>query len=481
MIWAWLDWLTILALQVVGIGAAIHALLHKDEPRAALAWIAVCLAVPGVGVLLYVLFGVNRISTQARDLEQRGLKDADVLCVAQNRDIFSWPETHPFRKRTFQVLVHTSERVCNLPLERGCRIRMLQDGTQAYPRMLAAIEAAQQSVYLSTFIFKVHGIGFSFVQALQAAQQRGVRVRVLVDGVGGFYSWPPVHWVLRKRNVPCALFLNPFRNPFTTLHLNLRNHRKIMVVDGVLGFTGGINISDENYALPGRPARIRDVHFEVSGAICGQLEEVFRHDWEFTTGENLPHEYQPPQHPPGEALCRGIVSMPSMPYTKLQWILLAALNAAASHIRIMTPYFILGQDVLAALAAAAMRGVTVDIVLPLKNNLPYVKWASETQFAGLIEQGVRIYYRPGFFAHTKLLVVDDFCAYIGSANLDSRSLRLNFEFNLEIFSQTAVAELITHFESVVTESQPVNLEWLAQRPFWVNFRNAFFRLFSPYL
>lgn len=481
MLWAWLDWITIIVLQVVGVLAAVHALMHKDEPRAALAWIAVCLAVPGVGVALYVLFGVNRISTQARHLEHRGLKDADALYVTQTRDIFSWPETHSFRQRTFEVLVRTSERVCNLPLERGCRVRTLQDGTQAYPRMLAAIDAAQHSVYLSTYIFGTYGIGARFIRALQAAHHRGVRVRVLVDGVGCYYSWPPAHRVLRRLGVPCALFLSPLKNPFYTIHLNLRNHRKIMLVDGVLGFTGGINIRDANYAIPGRPAKVHDIHFEVSGPICGQLEDVFKHDWEFATGETLLRAYRAPLQAPGSALCRSIVSSPSAPYTKLQWILLAALNAATERIRIMTPYFILGQDILAAISAAALRGVTVEVVLPRKNNLPFVKWAAETQFTRLIEQGVRIYYRPGFFAHTKLLLVDDFCAYIGSANLDSRSLRLNFEFNLEVFSRSTVSELNAHFDTVLAESQPIALHWLARRPFWVNFRNAFFRLFSPYL
>jgi len=479
--WEYFDMVTATLILISGLFAAVHALMTKEESAAALGWVAVCIGIPLIGVILYLMFGINRISMLARDWETRGRWDADNTKVEENKSVFVKVVHEAFDEKTFYALVNTSNRVCDNPLLDGCRVRPLYDGSDAYPRMLETIDRAKECVYLSTYIFSPRGIGATFIRKLDAAHRRGVEVKVLIDGVGGLYSIPTANLKLKKLGVPVALFLPPFRSWYYTLHFNLRNHHKIMVVDGEVAFMGGMNISDKNYAKAGNAPEIHDIHFIVHGPVVGQIQDVFLRDWYFSTREKSRKVIYYDNTAKGQALCRGVAAGPNMKYTNLQWMLYAAINGANRNIRIMTPYFILSPDLRAALIAASLRGVMVEVILPFENNWKQVKWASESMLSGLSEYGVRLFYHYGTFFHTKILLIDDFCAYIGSANLDTRSLRLNFEFNLEVYSNSLNADLVTHFESLKLNCRPITLKWLNSRPFLIKLRNSFFRLFAPYL
>ncbi|MCP5047070.1 MAG: cardiolipin synthase, partial [bacterium] len=252
------------------------------------------------------------------------------------------------------ALVNTSNKVCDNPLLDGCHVEPLYDGSATYPRMLETINQAKQSVYLSTFIFNRKGIGEVFINTLHAAHHRGVEVKVLIDGVGGLYSVPTANRKLKKLGVPTALFLPPFRSWYYTLHFNLRNHHKILVVDGEIAFTGGMNISDENFATVNKPLKVHDVHFLVKGPVVGQIQDVFLRDWYFSTREKIRKVVYYDNTAKGLALCRGVAAGPNMKHNNLQWMLYAAVNGAKSNIRIMTPYFILSPDLRAALIAASL-------------------------------------------------------------------------------------------------------------------------------
>ena len=481
MFWLVLDWVVIVALHVLGVIAGIHALLNKRDSRSALGWMVVCVAVPGLGALAYLIFGMNRIANVARQWESRGLwhmGQTDMASVTPG-DIRQYAAG--FDAAIFDRLVLTGDRVCRRPLVPGCHIEILQDGTEAYPQMLAAIHNAKQNVYLCSYIFGSSGVGQDFINALADATARGLDVRVLIDGIGGLYCWPTAAYKLRKRGVRVSYFLPLLRNWYYTLHLNLRNHRKILVVDGRLGFTGGLNIHENNMAGQGQEALIHDLHFHVTGPIVGYLQDIFLKGWYFSTREHIQKVFYYDDSPKGDMLCRAIPDGPHQQYALLQNILVAALGAAKSHIRIMTPYFVLGNTMRSAFNAAAFLGVNIEVILPESNNLRFVKGAVESLLPGLLQRGVTIYYRRGNFAHTKLFLVDDFVAYIGSSNLDMRSLHLNFEFNLEVFSQPLVAQLITHFETVKRQSWQITQTYLDNQGFWLKLRNAFFKLFSPYL
>jgi len=457
--------------------SAGHALLNKRDPRSALGWVAVCLLVhPAAGALLYWLFGVNRIHTRAQRWQQRG----DWGLAPHIRRFYHIQKTEmPAElKEDVAVLHAVSDRVTHRPVLGGNRVGILHNGEQAYPAMLAAIAAARRSVYLSTYIFDTDPTGRQFIDALAAAAAHGLDVRVLVDGVGALYSLPPAPGRLRKAGVRAARFL-----PLSEgIYINLRNHRKLLVVDCSVGFTGGMNIGDRHLALnEANPRRVIDLHFQIDGPAVMQMEEVFLEDWRFATGDSEPTSPPARAAGAGEAYCRGISDGPNHDFEILQLIIAGAISAARTRVQIMTPYFIPDASLISALTAAAFRGVEVEIILPQRNNLPYVGWASQALLWDLLQHGIRISYQPPPFVHTKYLLIDRAYALVGSSNLDPRSLRLNFEFNLEIYDGATIAALRKHFEEVRGRSRLTTLAEVGGRPFLIKLRDATTKLFAPYL
>lgn len=459
--------------------SAGHALLNKRDPRAALGWVVFCLVFPGVGAAFYWLLGVNRIRTLARDWQARGMgmHGRPVDRALGSADLVS---ARPDGVENYATLLNLVDAVTRRPLLPGNRVVPLHNGEEAYPVMLAAIDGAQSSICLSTYIFDSDKSGQRFVEALRSAAARGVAVRVLVDALGERYSFPPARRLLRRSAVRIARFLPP---SFTErgIHLNLRNHRKLLIVDGNIGFTGGMNIGDRHLAHTSNPHRVVDIHFRIEGPVVGQMLQAFYEDWQFTTGEAVDQIVCPLAANESMAFCRGISDGPNEDFDQLNWLLVGALNSARSRVRIMTPYFIPDRPLITVINAAVLRGVEVEIMLPEKNNLPFVAWASRAYLWELLQYGTHIYYQPPPFAHSKFLLVDDIYALIGSANLDPRSLRLNFEFCLEVYDGGLNAALSRHFEALRVKSQKVSLEDMDSRPLAHKLRDSFVKLFSPYL
>jgi cardiolipin synthase len=345
--------------------------------------------------------------------------------------------------------------------------------------MLEAIESATVSVGLVSYIFDSQEIGAKFIEALARAKQRGVEVRVLVDAVGARYSWPRVQNELLQRGIPAALF-HPRLLPLWLPAINLRNHRKILVVDGTTGFTGGINIKHE-YGRAG-PDMFRDLHFRLRGPAVAHLSEVFADDWQFTTDEALRGaKWFPDLAPAGDAFVRGIEAGPDENFERLRWVILGALNAARRNVRVITPYFLPEPALISALVAAALRGVEVDIILPESSNLPLIQWAVFGQLWQVLDHGCRVWLHPGPFDHSKLMVVDGAWTLIGSANWDARSLRLNFEFNAECYGLELGREMEQLAQTRLAESRPLSLEQVDARSLPVKLRDGLARLFAPYL
>ena len=458
---------------LLSVVCAGHALLWKRDPRAALGWIAVCLLLPGLGALLYLLFGVNRIKAKARHLRRR-------WPMPDNSDLddpaltAGWPSEH-------FGFTRLSRKVTRRRFVQGNRIELLVNGEEAYPAMLEEIEGARESVGLCTYIFDSDQVGLQFVDALADAVARGVDVKVLVDGVGEIYSRPRISGLLRERGIPTARFLPWDRWP-RVLHLNLRNHRKILVVDGKLAFTGGMNIGARHLAdAKDNPKKALDLHFKVRGPVVADIEQAFLEDWSFATGAN--HLRAKPLELPwaGDLWARVIIDGPNEDFEKLQWMYLGATNAARESVRIMTPYFVPDRELVASLSAAALRGVKVEIVLPEESNLPFVSWATDAMLWQVLEHGVRVYRQPPPFAHSKLFVVDGHYAIVGSGNFDARSLRLNFEFNLEIYDEEFVSLLARHVDQAKARSALITLSEMDGRPLASKLRDGFARLFAPYL
>ncbi|MGH9389622.1 MAG: phospholipase D-like domain-containing protein, partial [Vicinamibacteria bacterium] len=289
--------------------AAAHAALYKEEVRAAIGWVAVIILVPLLGSLLYYLIGINRIRRRAVALRRE--RERTMLPLPP-----SWLRPTEVEgilggNADAAAVANLVEKITSLPLLEGNRVRPLLNGDEAYPAMLEAIAGAQKSIALLTYIFDNDRWGKRFVEALSKARARGVEVRVLVDAVGARYSRPPVTRPLRERGVPAALFLPPRFSTVLLPTFNLRNHRKVMVVDGRIGFTGGMNIR-EGFVLAENPKHPGfDLHFRVEGPVVRDLQEIFAEDWEFTTSESLwGQAWFPPLSPVGNSIARGIADGP---------------------------------------------------------------------------------------------------------------------------------------------------------------------------
>jgi len=441
--------------------AALHALLTKSDPRSAVAWITLCWVFPLGGSVLYWLFGINRVATHAAP--PTGVGGAGAIAEAAGIEP--------------AALTRVGSCLTHLPLLEGNDLEPLHNGEVAFPRMLQAIAAAERSVWLATYIFQTDEVGRRFVEALQAAVRRGVAVRVLVDGIGEWYDWPHVVPLLRRAGVTAARFLPPRLLP-PNLSLNCRNHRKLLVIDGVQAFMGGMNLGGREVGgSMGR--RMSDIHFCLRGPVVAQLADVFAADWRFASGESLAST--PPPRAAGDAHCRVITGGPDESIDKLLLVISSAIAVGRRQILIMTPYFIPPPELVTALQGAALRGVEVSLVLPRHSNLRYIDWATLHWLPALVARGVRVHLQPPPFSHAKLFVVDRQYAHIGSVNLDTRSLRLNFEIAVEVFDAAICAQLADSILAVRSRAPALTPADLERVPVLARVRNSVCWLISPYL
>jgi len=451
-----------LSAYLLGAGlASLHALLTRPDPRSALSWIAVCGLIPYAGVALYALFGINRI------------RRPQLTWGAAN----AVPVAAPAYPPSLAAQVRIGDALTRRPLEGGNALETLHDGEQAFPRMLEAIGSARDSVWLSTYIFQTDRIGRQFVDALAAAVRRQVQVRVLVDGIGEWYDWPHVVPILRRAGVQAERFLPPRLLP-PSLSLNCRNHRKILIVDGSVAYIGGMNLGGREVGgSTGR--RMSDIHFRLCGPIVVQLGETFAEDWLFASGETLPA--QAITWRAGGCTCRAVPGGPDGDVDNLLLIILSAVTGAERQVQIMTPYFIPPLELVAALEAAALRGVQVSLVLPRRSNLRYIDWATLHWIPALVRRGVRVHLQEPPFSHAKLLVIDGRYAHVGSVNVDTRSLRLNFEIAVEVYDPDFCGELAAFIAQRAGSVPALTAESMEAIKLPQRIRNALCWLISPYL
>ncbi len=466
-----LHWVLAGVTLLAAVIATVHALFYKRDPRAVWGWMAVIIIFPLAGPLLYALFGVNRVRTKGSKLLQSTPFSSET--AALQADILA-DAPPPYENQS-----RTSFAITGLPLVTGNDLTPLHNGEEAFPLMLEAIEGARKSVHLVTYIFEGNDTGIRFADALARAVQRGVDVRVVVDGVGEITAPPRIGPKLRKRKVPFARFLPPRLIP-PSLSINLRCHHKILVVDGEIGFTGGMNIGDRYLVATKNPKRVMDMHFRVRGPLVAQLEEVAIWAWNFCTEQDI----HPPLHVPkpvGSMMCRSVVDGPDDDMDKLPAILQAACAAAQSRLTIMTPYFLPPRELVGALQTAALRGVAVEVLIPKKSDLPFMDRATRNMLWEVLRHGVRIFHQPSPFPHTKLFIVDENYALIGSTNLDPRSLRLNFEFAVEVYDRDFARKLLDYCDAAKGHSRETSLEEVDGRAWGTRFLDSLCWLFSPYL
>ena len=465
--WVRADILFPVGLLVAAI-VTVHVLLTKREVASAVGWIGLAWFAPFMGGFLYFVLGINRVARRARRMRarprQRGRRKTANSPLAEDR---------------LRQLEHGVGRLTHRTAEPGNAFETFHDGDEAYPPMLAAIAAAQHSVGLSTYIMRADEAGNRFIDALAAEHQRGVAVRVLVDGVGSGWVLSPAYHRLRRAGVPVARFMHsplPWRMPF----LNLRTHKKILVVDGQTGFTGGMNIASENVMALKPPVPVQDTHFRVRGPVVAQLTEAFTQDWSFATNEDLDGDaWFPTIEPAGGTTARVITSGPDQDIEKIEFVVLQAIACARESVSVITPYFLPDERLVTALSLAAIRGVAINIVLPAKSDHRLVDWAARANVDPMLKDGCRLWLGPPPFRHSKTMVVDSEWCLIGSSNWDMRSFRLNFELCMEVYDRDLAASLSTLIER--NRGTPLTRADIEGRPALARLRDAGVRLLLPYL
>ncbi len=475
-------WGSALALLNIVLAAAVtvHAAMHKRDGRAVVAWIGLAWLTPLIGSLAYAILGVNRIDRKAVALASEDtLRLQRQLWVPASERVQA--EALLEGVPGLRGVISAGRWLTGIPVVPGNSVTPLIDGDEAYPAMIAAIDGARESVALLSYIFDADYAGQQFMDALARASERGVEVRVLVDDIGSKYSSPNMVKRLKKAGVKAAAFL-PTHLPRIPTYANLRNHRKILVVDGETGFTGGTNIREGHLLQRNVKEPVQCVHFQLGGPVVAQLQRVFAGDWAFATGELISGEtWFPEIARAGEVWARGIEHGPGLNFEKLLNMFSAALASARKRVRIVTPYLLPDISLIKALNVTAMRGVEVEILIPQKSNIRIVQWATMGELLQMLEFDVSVKLLPPPFDHTKLMVVDDAWSLIGSANWDPRSLRLNFEFNVECYDENLAAQINQIIDRKASNAVPITLEQLAARSYPRKLRDGLARLFKPYL
>jgi len=449
----------------------VDVLLKKSDVRAALGWIAAAWLSPIFGALLYYLFGINRVTRRAMRLRR----------FDDSRNRRKPAGTKPAASPNVATLAEVGRRVTKSELVAGNGIAVLQGGDAAYDAMLRAIGEAKHCIAMASYIYRDDAAGRAFSDALIAAHNRGVEVRVLLDSVGIGYFFPAALRRLKKAGVVARRFLHtwmPWRMPF----LNMRNHRKLLVVDGARAFTGGMNIAAEHSHRLNRGAYIEDIHFQVDGPVVRSLMDAFARDWSFTTEEVLDQDHWWPPIPDGGMVqARGLRSGPDADIYKIEMLAGAALTLAKKRVRIVTPYFLPDQRLQFTIAQACARGVQVDIVLPRVSDHIYMEWAmlGNLRFFNYIPADIYLSDPP--FDHSKLMTMDGEWSLIGSSNWDARSFRLNFEYDLECYDASLTAALDAIIDAKIASAQALDCTRLAAKPVPYRLRDAAARLLMPYL
>jgi cardiolipin synthase len=468
-------------------------LLRRKEPASTLAWILTLVFLPAIGAFLFVAFGSERVRVPARrKREHDAIVRAELLAttpgvVASPDDsapILALATATELERSLFKVGAHLTH---GRPTSKN-GILPLFGGNDTYAAMGAAIDAARHHVHAEFYLIRNDKTGEWFKDRLIAAAARGVEVRLLCDGYGCFAVHTSYFRALKKAGVRVGTFL-PMRS-LLLQPVNLRNHRKIVVVDGDVGFTGGLNIGDEYRGEMKGIGEWRDIHMRIDGGAVRDLQRVFYQDWFFTTGEALrgpayfPLVATDGPTPSGEPGVATIAIIPSGPDTRneaIERIFFGAIAGARKRLWMTTPYFVPDQAITVAMELAAMRGVDVRIVLPGHSNHAVTFHAGRGFYDPLLEAGVKVYeYVPGI-VHAKTMVVDGAVSLVGSANMDLRSFRLNFEVHALVHDADLAAQLEQSFERDLSQSRLVDLAEWRRRGARLRIYEGASRLVSPLL
>ena len=461
-------------LQIAGLYAAVHAVFNARSSQGSTAWAIALVATPLIALPLYLIFGRNRFHGY---IAARRLVDADHAEIIRQVNTFC----DGFRSSLTDSrgTLHSLEQLASLPFMRGNRIRLLVDGNATFEAIFAAIDSAEHYLLVQFFIFRDDELGQELKRRLVQKVKDGVAVYVLYDEIGSHKLGSQYLRECRDGGIRIMPFYTT-KGPANRFQINFRNHRKIVVADGRIAFIGGHNVGDEYLGKNPKIGRWRDTHASVEGPVANALQLIFFEDWHWASGELIPNLSWRTE-PAGDD---DALVLPSGPADKLETcnlMFVSAINAATKRFWIASPYFVPNDEVIAALQIAALRGVDVRVLLPANPDhlLVYLASFSFIQRTGC--EGIRFYRYTDGFMHQKTFLVDDMATGIGTANLDTRSFRLNFELTLLTISRRLASEVEAMFENDFRASAQVHHNEIERRSFLFRLGAKCARLLSPIL
>lgn len=473
----------IMALYFVIIAAAVIVIVHDlRDPVKALSWILVITLLPVVGIVFYMVFGRNyrkeKIFNRKEidDFEQIGR-----LCRVQLRELVDPDIQHiepiEANKDIITLLLNNNRALLTV----RNKVKILNDGKAKFEELFEAIEGAVSSVHLEYYIFENDETGRRLTDLLARKVKEGVEVRLIYDDVGSWNMKRRHARRLRAMGIRVCCFM-PVVFPWLTSKLNNRNHRKIVVVDGKIGFTGGINVADR-YVHGTKFGPWRDTHLRIEGDAVNMLQAIFMTDWYFVSGKELLNDekYFPKSRIRTRSPMQIASSGPDSDWASIMQAFFAAINKARKSIYISTPYFLPNQAILTALKVAALSGVDVRIILPFRSDSKIVYWASRSYIGEMLNAGIKVYFFCKGFNHSKILIIDDNFCSVGSANMDIRSFEDNFEVSAIMYDPKVAEELTGYFLGDIGNSVAVTPESWENRPNLHAVYESLARLASPLL
>ncbi|AWB43620.1 cardiolipin synthase [Paenibacillus sp. CAA11] len=474
-------WLTTALLAFIFQIATI-LILEFRNPSKTVAWLFILFCVPLIGFVLYYFVAQDykkrkKLRTRGTRLfqEMKGRLWKQSVIIESVEEMQNPDFLH--QERLFGLLSHLSES----PIT-GCNsTRVLKDGEETFRAMLEAMEKAKDHIHIEFYIFRSDMIGTKFQEVMIRKAREGVKVRLICDGLGSYKLKRPFIDKLKEAGVEFHFFLPPLI-ALIDRRVNYRNHRKILIVDGTVGFMGGINIGDDYLGLYEKMGFWRDTHVKIEGDAVYFLQNTFLGDWRLASGQRINDpDLFPEHHCKKNEQVQILTSGPDQHWDAIQEMCFGAIAVAKQRVWLSTPYFIPDSSVYEALKTAAVSGVEVKIIIPYKSDSRFVHLASLSYVEELLQAGVRFYQYTKGFVHSKMMIVDDLLATVGSANMDMRSFFYNFEMTAILFDQGPIRRLMDDFEQDLLDSRPMELGEFSRRPRLQKGAEIMARMLSPLL
>lgn len=475
-----LNLILVIVYYIIVVLAVVHVVMDNRQPAKTMAWTLVIWFVPIVGIVFYLFFGVN--TRKERMVSQRSLDELSkrsMLGFVEQQDL-QLPDEY---KPVIELFINQS---LSLPFK-GSEVEVYTDGYQFFPALLSAIAGAKNHIHLDMYIFEDDALGYLIADMLIDKAREGVEVRVIYDNVGCWSVKNEFFEHMREEGIEVVTFL-PVRFPSFTSKVNYRNHRKLIVIDGVTGFMGGMNIA-LRYVKGTNGQPWRDTMVRMTGTGVYALQRAFLIDWYFADRTLLndrkyyPNRIEAKKH--GETMASGsllqiVTSSPVVPYPEIMQGFVWVIHAAKRYVYIETPYFLPTESVLFALKTAAASGIDVRILAPIENDAWFAEWAGRSYLREAVEAGIKVNLYSAGFLHSKLMVCDDNISTCGSTNLDFRSFENNFEANAFFYGKDVALRMKQIFLNDEAQSVPLtSLPHRIRPKFMVRLAESFIRLLAP--